>query len=107
VGSSPAEAAAWVQKLPAGEAQKTGVKTLLSQWVQMDSKAAFTWTAAIQNPSARKQATLAMAESLVETPEPIRSFMLEGADPSIRAEIEPLVNQITQDAAESIPVEPE
>lgn len=106
-GASPAEAAAWVQRLPAGEAQKMGVKALLSQWVQMDSKAAFTWTAAIQNPTARKQATLAMAESLVETPEPIRNFFLEGADATMRAEIEPLVNQITQDAADAAPVEPE
>jgi hypothetical protein len=48
-----------------------------------------------------------MAESLVETPEPIRNFLLEGADPAIRAEIDPLVNQITQEAAESLPVEPE
>jgi hypothetical protein len=107
IGSAPAEAAVWVQKLPPGEAQKTGVKTLLSQWVQMDASAAFAWTAAIRNPTARKQATRAMAESLVETPEPIRNFLLEGADPAIRAEIDPLVNQITQEAAESLPVEPE
>ena len=106
-GASPAEAAEWVQRLPAGDAQKTGIKTLLSQWVQMDSKAAFTWTAAIRNPSARKQATLAMAESLVGTPEPIRNLLLEGADPNIRAEVEPLIQQITQEAIDSAPVEPE
>lgn len=106
-GSNPAEAAEWVQKLPPGEAQKTGVKTLLSQWVQMDSKAAFTWIAAIRNPTAKKQATLALAESLVETPEPIRNFLLEGVDPAIRAEIEPFVKQITQPSADETPVEPE
>jgi len=107
VGVSPVEAAAWVQKLPAGEAQKLGVKTLLTQWVQMDSKAAFTWIAALKNQAARKQASLAMAESLVETPEPIRNFLLEGADAASRAEIEPLVNQLTQEAEPQAPVEPE
>jgi hypothetical protein len=107
VGSAPAEAAAWVQKLPPGEAQKIGVKTLLGQWIQMDSKAAFTWTAAISHPTARKQATLAMAESLVETPEPIRNFLLDGADPTIRAEVEPLIQNLTREPEPQAPVEPE
>jgi hypothetical protein len=107
VASSPAQAAAWVQNLQQGEARQVGVNTLASQWIQVDPNAAFSWTAAIQNPVARKEAIVAMAEALVAIPEPIRNSLLEGADSTVRAELEPLVNQATQETVDPAPEEPE
>lgn len=107
VVTAPAAAAAWAQKLPTGEARKSGVKTVVTQWIQADSKEAFLWTSSIRDQTMKSEITRAMAEALVGTPDPIRNFLLEGAEPEFRTVIEKELNQVIKETEESVPDSPE
>ena len=86
--TDPAAAVAWATRLPAGEARTTGLKMVFSRWIQGDSQAALDWTKSQNNPVLRKEALSAMIEAFTGQPEPIRSSLLESADPNLRAEIQ-------------------
>lgn len=105
-GNAPTDAAAWVMKLPPGESRKAGMQTVVSLWVQTDSKAAFSWVEGLGNQAARKEATRAIAEALVGIPEPIRMSFLEEADPAFRSVIEEQVNQIIKESESEMEDEP-
>jgi hypothetical protein len=88
VTKKPDDAVAWTTHLPAGEARTAGFRVVFSQWLRSDSSTALAWAASQTNPSVRREAINAMAGAFSELPDPLRSSFLENADPTLRAEIE-------------------
>ena len=62
----PADAAAWVGSLPAGESRGAGIVTVASQWVVADPEAALAWMAGLNSPADRTKATVTVKVSIVE-----------------------------------------
>jgi len=100
---APADAAAWVGSLPAGESRNVGLAAVASQWVVADSQAALAWMAGLNSPAERSKATHAMAEALMKQPPPIREAMLEPADPATLRLLEQEVEAITRDLEKATP----
>lgn len=92
-GKAPQDAATWASRLPAGESRTTGIKTVVSQWLQSDPASSTAWVASLRDPNLRLESTRFMAESLQTFPSFIRDNMLQNADPVIRSEIESQIEQ--------------
>lgn len=99
---SPAAAATWVSSFPSGDARKTAVKALVSDWTQIDSQAAFAWLASLNDPIMRSDATSAIMDAFVDQVPEIRAQWLEQTDPKIRTELERLAGQLPEEVEESI-----
>lgn len=81
--TSPPAAADWVVQFPPGEFREAGIKSVISEWAQTDPAAAATWTRSLPEDAIRSEAAAAMAEIIAEESEPLRSQLIELADPSI------------------------
>ena len=95
---SPPDAADWVTKFPPGPAREAGMKIIADRWLQVDANAAFSWLAAVQDPSIRKEASLGLEESILQQPQPIREAWLQHADDAILSELaqqrEPAIEEV-------------
>lgn len=107
VGTSPTEAAAWVQKLPNGEARNTGIRSVATRWLHSDAKGAIEWNQGIRDESTKNESTKAIVEALAGTPDPIRESYLEKVDSKAREWIETQVKQHIDTANAQEPVEEE
>ena len=107
-GIAPKDAVTWALSLPPGDARSVGIETVVSQWLQADSTAAFAWLAALTNQSAINEVTRAMAQALVALPGFIRETLIVDTDPAIRSELQQQVDQIidTGKAKDEIPLTP-
>jgi len=94
---APVDAAAWASSLPPGEARKAGLKIVATRWLFSNSKAAYSWIAAIPNESIRADATHGLAEYIVDQIPPLREILLRPADPTLRGELEKQVEQVAKD----------
>lgn len=103
VAQKPAEAVAWASRLPAGDARTAGFKVIFNQWINTDSAAALTWAASQTNPQLRQETIHAMTEAFLQQPDPIRTILLEPADPNLRAEIENGIAEIARQAEAAAP----
>ena len=99
---APANAAAWIATMPAGDSRSAGIATVASQWVGANPQAALSWMAALENPAERKVATQACAEILVKQPAPLRSLMAP-TDPEARSAFEQQVDQIIREREKENP----
>ncbi len=100
---SPPEAAAWVVMFPAGQSREAGIKTVVSAWAKSDTRAAFTWLAALQDETIRDESTLAMAEILLQQPEEVGTSWLQHADSKTRTEIERQREKLREKAGDDAP----
>jgi hypothetical protein len=103
VAQQPADAAAWATRLPAGDARTAGFKVIFTQWIGSDSAAALSWAASQTNPQLRQETLHAMTEAFLQQPDPIRTVLLEPAEPNLRAEIENGIAEIVRQAQEAEP----
>ena len=103
VAQQPAEAVAWATRLPAGDARTAGFKVIFTQWITADSASALTWAASQTNPQLRQETVHAMTEAFLQQPDPIRTVLLEPAEPNLRAEIEQGIVEIARQAQEAEP----
>lgn len=103
VAQKPGEAVAWASRLPAGDARTAGFKVIFNQWITTDSAAALTWAASQTHPQVRQETLHAMIEAFLQQPDPIRSVLLEPADPNFRAEIENGISEVVRQAQEAEP----
>ena len=103
VAQKPGEAVAWASRLPAGDARTAGFKVIFNQWIGTDSAAALTWAASQTHPQVRRETLHAMIEAFLQQPAPIRSVLLEPADPNFRAEIENGISEVVRQAQEAEP----
>ena len=99
---TPQDAAAWVSTFPSGDARKVAIEAVVSDWAQMDSKAAFSWLATLNNKAIHDEASHAMIETFKEQPQEIREAWIQQADPSIRNELERQPAQIQEEVEPSI-----
>lgn len=95
VATNPTRAAEWVTKMPTGEARNAGWKALLTTWINLDSKTAFSWVSSQKNTMIREEAVDAMVALLVGQPDPIRSIQLESAAENFQQEIERRIAALT------------
>lgn len=95
IATNPTQAAAWVSRLPAGEARGAGLKSLISTWINMDSGNAFSWVATQRNTIIREEAVEAVVAALIGQPEPIRNIQLETADKDFQQEIGQRIAELT------------
>ena len=81
-GISPPAAADWVVQFPPGEFRAAGIKSVVSEWAQIDAAAAATWARSLSDEAIRSEAATAMAEIIAEETGPLRSQLIELADPA-------------------------
>ena len=99
----PAGAGAWVAAFPAGEAREAGIRALVTAWVKSDAPSALGWMAALRDDAVRKEAALAMAETLLLQPESVREKWLAGIDPRIRSEIDAKKQRAMENVGDNVP----
>ena len=80
----PATAAAWLARMPAGEAQNAGTQRLAGQLVMTSPDIAAAWLEALPFNTLRPTALDAMAATLANLPDPIRESMLGTPDSTLR-----------------------
>lgn len=85
---SPADAATWASRLPAGESRNSRLKTVVNQWLLSNPATSTAWVSSLREPDLRSESIRLMAESLQGYPPFIRESMLKSADSSVRSEIE-------------------
>lgn len=103
VRQNPGDAISWTTELPAGKARTTGLRIALSQWLNSDATAAFSWVSAQSKLAVRQEAVDAIAESLYEVPDLIRDSVLGPVEQDLRSEINQRIEEI--DAAKAAPSE--
>lgn len=91
---TPGEAVAWAFKQAPGGCRNMAIHTVLSQWIQVDSKAAFSWTASLENPSVKNEAVSVLAYALSEQPESSHEALLETADSELRTLLQQQFDQV-------------
>ncbi|MCX6867682.1 MAG: hypothetical protein NTV46_15975 [Verrucomicrobia bacterium] len=106
VATAPKDAVAWGLSLPPGETRRAGFQAVVSQWLHADMRAAFAWLASLDNQAVKDESMHAMAQTLVEQPEPIRELYLANGDPATMSELKQQVNQITGKAKDESPQTP-
>jgi hypothetical protein len=85
---SPASAATWATKLPAGPYRESSIKAVLTGWTQLDAPAAFDWYSKLTHPTLRQEATQAIVQSFSEQPEFIRQSWLDQMPAPLRESLE-------------------
>lgn len=99
---APADAVAWVAKLPAGEGRRAGVHAVLGQWLEADADAAVSWVSSQADPTLQRDGRNAIIELYQLQPQPIRDAIIGSADSELRAGIErSIANNILQSREES------
>lgn len=94
VGGNAAEAIAWAEQLPHGEARHVAMQAVCEAWVKVDADAAFAWIVGA-DLSVRTEAIAAMADALAGIPDLVRNGLLDQAEPAIRDEIELRLDDVT------------
>ena len=100
---SPSDAAAWTIMFPPGPAREAGIKTIATQWLPRDAPAAFGWMAALDGAEVRKEAALALEETLLQQPKDIRDAWLQHADAQLQSELEQQREQAIRNIGDNIP----
>ncbi|MEO8616513.1 MAG: hypothetical protein ABI600_15325 [Luteolibacter sp.] len=91
--SKPADAAAWVVLFDPGEARTASMKTVVSLWAKNDMQANLAWIGTLQNKDLRQEATVAMAEAILQQPPGIQAEWKQLVSPEVRAAFENLREQ--------------
>lgn len=104
--NSPGGAAAWVAAFPAGQAREAGIRSVVATWMKADAQAAFGWMATLSDQDVRKEAALAMSETLLQQPESVREKWLSHANPQIRSEIDAEGERALKNVGDNIPPPP-
>lgn len=100
---SPADAAAWVGLFPRGAAREAGIRTVVERWLPGDAPAVVGWLVTLQDANVRREAALAMEETLLQQPQDIRDAWLQNADPLIRMELDQLEAQALREVGDNVP----
>ena len=100
---SPADAAAWVRLFPPGAAREAGIRTVVTQWLPGDAPAVVGWLVTLQDVNVRREAALAMEETLLQQPQDTRDAWLRNADPSLRLELDQLEAQALREVGDNVP----
>lgn len=104
MSTTPKEAAAWVFTFPSGEARTTAVQTVVSDWMESDSEAAFSWLGTLGDHNAREEVQRALLEVFRNQPKDIRERWIEGAPPVIKTEFEDQHGRIPEETEGSTEV---
>lgn len=85
--TDPQASAAWLAKLPAGDARNEGFRSVSRSLVQGGDEPATHWLNALPSEKLRAAAKETMAAALMETPEPIRVSLLGPPDSELRRQL--------------------
>ncbi len=88
--NSPAAAAAWVSLFDDSEARRAGLKAIVTTWSRTDPQATMAWLGTIQNPGIHQDASIGMAETILELPDSRQDELLRLVTPEIRARFDQL-----------------
>ena len=99
---SASDTAAWASSFAPGAARKAGIELIVSQWMNDDAPAAFAWMNALQDEAVRKEALLAMEQTLLQQPQAVRDAWLHHADAEIQSELEQQYQQAIQKIGDNI-----
>lgn len=99
--TTPKDAAAWVFTFPSGEARTTAVQTVVSDWVEADSEAAFAWLGSLEGRNEYKEVREALVEVFRNQPKDAREMWIEGAPSEIKDQLEKQHEEIFEETEES------
>jgi hypothetical protein len=100
---SAPDAAAWAGGFPPGPAREAGIRVVVERWLPRDAPGALAWLVTLQDASVRREAALAMEETLVQQPQSIRDAWLQNADLSIRMELDQFEAQALREVGDNVP----
>lgn len=100
---APAGAAAWVTTFPDGQARDAGIRAVVAPWMKVDARAALGWMSSLTDKAVRKETALAMAETLLQQPEPVREQWLAHADATLRGEIDGQHERAMANVGDNVP----
>jgi hypothetical protein len=104
---SPPAAAAWVAAFPPGDFRAAGIQEILTRWVQSDPEAGMQWSSSQNDESLTLDAKQAVARIIHEEDEPLRSRLIDLADPQILEHLRELERQAAEDAEDAEPMDEE
>lgn len=85
--TDPQGTAAWLVKMPMGDARNEGFRIVSESVVQIDEYIAVNWLNSLPSENLRANARKSMAKALIEVPEPIREAMLGSPESELRRQL--------------------
>jgi hypothetical protein len=104
--NTPSGAAAWVATFPAGPTREAGLRVLVAAWMKLNAAMAMSWMSSLRDDAVRKEAAVAMAETLLQQPESIREQWLTHADAKVRVEIDAERDHAMKNVGANVPASP-